>query len=641
MKKLAGFLFALILSSILYAQSASTPRFALVIGNQSYKESPLKNPASDARLMREALLKCGFDVTLAIDLSQKELLDVVGDYAEKVNKAGKDSISFVYYSGHGVQIDGKNYLVPVDNKGIVSETKAKMSCYRLDDFFEYIPSSTQVIVLDACRNNPFSSTKVKFQKGLTRIANPKGVSNFMAFFSTSDGATASDGSGKNSLFTEKLAFHVENDFNASVSNVFNKVAEEVKQASKGQQTPLVTGTGVNFQLMNAEIAAARIKMLQNKVKQEEKSSSSEKTYNTDKKLIQAELAMLEERKKEAEKDAKLKAEEAKKIQAQQKKNQEEQKRLQKEALNFERDYQKNKASQKHCLDFVGEIEDNKEKIQKIRQICADKIYAADVATQKKTDAKIDAVNNAPLKAADKDANGNPNSVILKQRKADIKVLNEENAVQKQKNFDIYYEQIVEEETDRLAALKADEATLNSALYTADSIRKEVLFECTDYDGQSNQWVINLRSNILGRNDFFNTQIPVTYEQLCKNVLGTKYIDPRKMSTPEYETYGDLIEEYNGMFMGKAKPLIVEVDYKFVPAGNGSLYKFVTKSVRVIYIANGEQKVLNEISYSNSTKLAWPKKQTEVKTVEKILKDYFKRDEKVRKEQEKAQKSGIR
>ena len=639
MKKIFLIFAALFTTAVVFAQTkADTPRYALVIGNQTYAQSGLKNPVADAKLMEKALKECGFDVTLATDLDQVALRSAIASYAEKVEKTGKNSISFFYYSGHGVQIDGKNYMVPIDDKGIDTALKAKAMCYPIDDVFSLVPSTTQIVVLDACRNNPFSSTKQVFQKGLSRIANPRGVTNFIAFFSTSDGATADDGSGKNSLFTEKLSFHIRNDFNTPITTLFNNVASDVKEATSGRQTPLVTGTGMNLELMNAEIAAAKIKSLQTSIKESNAGKDKSKILGSSEiKLREAEIAMLQERKLAAEKDAKLKAEQKKKEAEVQKKNQKEMERMQKEAAAQKKTFQAAKAKEKSSLQFIGEIEDNKEALQKIRLAAADKIYDADTATQKKNDVRIDEINNAPLKATEKDAKGNMNSDTKKKRKAQVKVVEEENKVEKQKNYDTFYEKIVEEETERVNTMNADLQTLKSAVYTASSFIDEVEFSVSEYDGAKNQWIVTVNSNLLGQKDIFYTSIALPYKQLCTLVLGKKFVEPAKMSSEAFEQYSDDIDTYNLAFHGENPPLLVEVDYKVSPTSDVSTYQFSAQSVGIKFMQDGETPELNSKKFSSSKKITWEQKQTEIKTVKDILKEYEKRDEAEKKALLKAQK----
>ena len=122
----------------LFAQSNEDKRFALVIGNQSYKESPLSNPVADAKLIAERLGESGFDVTCATELTQSGMAEVIGSYAAKVNEAGTNTISFFYYSGHGVQINGKNYMVPIDDEKITNESLAMAKCFAIDQVIEFV-----------------------------------------------------------------------------------------------------------------------------------------------------------------------------------------------------------------------------------------------------------------------------------------------------------------------------------------------------------------------------------------------------------------------------------------------------------------------------------------------------------------------
>jgi len=633
MKKFFSFLSILILSISLYAQKNDTPRFALVIGNQTYDESPLKNPIADAKSMKNALENCGFDVTFATDLDSTKLSETIASYASKVSEVGKNSISFFYYSGHGVQINGKNYMVPLNDKGITDEIKAEGICYEIDRVFRLVKSSTQIVVLDACRNNPFSSSKAKFQKGLTRISNPSGVTNFMAFFSTSDGATADDGKGKNSLFTEKLSKHILNDFNTPVSTVFNNVANDVKNETNGKQVPLVTGTGVNFELMNSAVAEARINALKTSIATDKKSKTSSKNFNSVSSLAQAEIEMLEKRKIEADKHAKLKAEEQKKNESIQKKNKKEMERMQKEAAAKKKAYQNQKAKEKSSLTFIGEIEDNKEALQNIRLAAADKIYNANLLTQQKADSRIDDINNAPLRATEKDANGNINSATKKKRKAQVKAVENEKNAERQKNFSTFYEKIQAEETERLNTLAADEKTLSSAVYTASSLIDEVSFTVSSYDGSKYVWYVKFKSKLMNRDDLFESKIELPYKSLCELVLNQKYVDPNKASDEQYNAYSDAIETYDMSLHSSNPPILIEVDYKISPDSESSSYNISTVASRVKYLQD-ENIVLNEKRFSQSETFTW-KKQTELKTVEDIVKAYEKRDLNEKKERERA------
>ena len=629
----------------LFAQSNEDKRFALVIGNQSYKESPLSNPVADAKLIAERLGESGFDVTCATELTQSGMAEVIGSYAAKVNEAGTNTISFFYYSGHGVQINGKNYMVPIDDEKITNESLAMAKCFAIDQVIEFVNSKTQVIVLDACRNNPFKQTKQVFTKGLTQIATPKKVTNFLTLFSTQAGQTADDGSGRNSLFTECLAQRM-TEMNTQILTVFNEVADDVKTKTNGRQTPLVSGTSVKFELMNAKIAEMRTKALKAQLKALESSSASKSStaYTTEKNILDTNLKIMQERKTASEKDAKEKAEKAKKEAELMAKNKKEMERLQKEADEQKKAFQQQKAKQKSSGSLISEIEDNKQRIQKIRVDAAEKIYAAYKTIDKDTESKIDAVNNTPLKSTEKDSKGKITSAAKKAREAQIKLIKAEGDAEKQKIFERYYDAIKVEEKQRLDSLNKDLDTLKKASYTASSIvigkTREVDWKISNYDGEHNKWKVNLSSNLFEKPWLFNTDLDLTYESFCKNVLEQKYISPDKMTPAQLDDYDEKVTIYQTTFQGNKDSLLCEVDYKIVPVSRkNSTYKISTSTARVKLMKDTEP-VLATKSYSQSNEIVWDTV-TVLKSVDQIIAEYEREDiaaaqeaEKIRKQQEK-------
>ena len=133
-------------------------RVALVIGQSNYRAVvPLPNPANDAKAVSQMLTESGFEVLTAADLSQNELRAKVGDFAAKVAAKGPDTVALVFYAGHGLQIDGENFLVPVDVDP-KRETDIPLQAVRLNDILNTlasVPSKTRILLLDSCRNNPF------------------------------------------------------------------------------------------------------------------------------------------------------------------------------------------------------------------------------------------------------------------------------------------------------------------------------------------------------------------------------------------------------------------------------------------------------------------------------------------------------
>ena len=163
-------------SMVLAAGSAfAENRVALVIGQSAYRSVPaLPNPANDAKAVTQMLTDSGFEVSTAADLSQSELRQQVSDFAGKVAAKGADTVALVFYAGHGLQIDGENYLVPVDAR-ISSEPDLVNGSVRLVDVMatlEAIPSRMRIVILDACRNNPFSALNGA-SRGLAIVDAPK------------------------------------------------------------------------------------------------------------------------------------------------------------------------------------------------------------------------------------------------------------------------------------------------------------------------------------------------------------------------------------------------------------------------------------------------------------------------------------
>ena len=137
---------------------AKENKVALVIGNKSYKDVPLKNSVNDAKDMKTALEKAGFTVIYAIDANQKKMDEAREKF---VNALTKDSIGLFYYSGHGVQADGVNYLIPID-ANIKSKVDLKYNAYDVNYFLDEMENAenpVNIVILDACRNNPYKGVR--------------------------------------------------------------------------------------------------------------------------------------------------------------------------------------------------------------------------------------------------------------------------------------------------------------------------------------------------------------------------------------------------------------------------------------------------------------------------------------------------
>lgn len=210
-------------------------RVALVIGNSNYQNAPqLQNPDNDAQSMAQFLNSAGFEVVAATDLSQNDMLRVVQDFSAKVSARGPNTVAMVYYAGHGVQLAGENYLVPVDAK-VSSPTELVTNSVRLVDVMstlEAIPSRMRIVILDACRNNPFPNVN-DAGRGLAIVDAPNGS---IVGYSTAPGAEALDGTGGHSPYTQAF-LNVAREPNVPIEQLFKRVRLAVNQTTSGAQIP--------------------------------------------------------------------------------------------------------------------------------------------------------------------------------------------------------------------------------------------------------------------------------------------------------------------------------------------------------------------------------------------------------------------
>ncbi|KIZ40318.1 MULTISPECIES: caspase family protein [Rhodopseudomonas] len=222
-------------------------RVALVIGQSAYRAvTALPNPANDAKAIGQMLGDAGFEVTSASDLSQIELRQQVSDFAAKVAAKGPDTIALMFYAGHGLQIDGENYLVPIDVDP-QREADIPLQAVRLNDILNTltsVPSKTRIILLDACRNNPFPAINGTAGRGLAHVDVKFGTAGTLLAFSTSPGAEAEDGSGDNSPYTTAL-LKAGREPGLPIEDTFKRVRLAVNQATDGRQTPWESSSLVN------------------------------------------------------------------------------------------------------------------------------------------------------------------------------------------------------------------------------------------------------------------------------------------------------------------------------------------------------------------------------------------------------------
>jgi len=232
---------ALLAAGILLGSHAAFAenRVALVIGQSNYRAVvALPNPANDAKAMSQLLGDAGFEVTNASDLSQNEMREKVGDFAAKVAAKGPDTVALVFYAGHGLQIDGENFLVPVDVDP-KRETDIPLQAIRLNDVLNTltsVPSKTRILLLDACRNNPFPAINRTAGHGLAIVDAKTGAPGTFMSFSTSPGAEAEDGNGVDSPYTVALLSAAKQP-GLSIEDTFKRVRVSVNKVTEGRQTP--------------------------------------------------------------------------------------------------------------------------------------------------------------------------------------------------------------------------------------------------------------------------------------------------------------------------------------------------------------------------------------------------------------------
>jgi caspase domain-containing protein len=211
-------------------------RIALVIGNANYTAvSSLPNPANDAREMANFLSAAGFQVLQAADLEQRAMLRMIGRFAKLVAASGPDTVTLVFYAGHGLQLDGENYLVPVDAV-IQREADVPLQAMRLADLMNALssmPMKTLIVMLDACRNNPFSEIKKSSGRGLAIVDAPSGA---LISYSTAPGTEAQDGDGANSPYTAAL-LKVGREEGVPIEQALKRVRLAVNESTGKQQLP--------------------------------------------------------------------------------------------------------------------------------------------------------------------------------------------------------------------------------------------------------------------------------------------------------------------------------------------------------------------------------------------------------------------
>jgi formylglycine-generating enzyme required for sulfatase activity len=236
-----GLLFALIIfgqeTRGVGVKTTVEKRLALVVGNSDYKTKPLVNPQNDAADMKAALESLGFEVIYGVNLKTKtEMREKINEFGQKLGNGG---VGLFYYAGHGVQVDGRNYLIPT-NADINNEAEVDLEGVDINYVLGAMSTAKNrfnIVILDACRDNPFKRNWRSIgNDGLAQIKAPSGT---MVAYATQPGNTASDGITRNGLYTSQLLIEIKKP-NVLIETMFKRVAENVANLSMDKQEPWVS-----------------------------------------------------------------------------------------------------------------------------------------------------------------------------------------------------------------------------------------------------------------------------------------------------------------------------------------------------------------------------------------------------------------
>ncbi|MCP4752187.1 MAG: hypothetical protein GY866_14920, partial [Proteobacteria bacterium] len=239
LKNIIGAFICIICFLGLLNPAGAATRTALVIGNSNYESAPLGNPVNDARDMAKALRDLDFDVIEKLNAAKKEMVLSIDVFHKRLKRA---DVGVFYFAGHGMQIHGVNYLIPV-KAHVISETDVEFEAVdagRVLGKMRTAGSKLNIVILDACRDNPFKRSFRTVNKGLAQMDAPKGT---ILVYATSPGSVAADGFGRNGIYTKHLLNNLRSS-GLSVYDVFRETGLEVMRETKEQQVPWISSTPV-------------------------------------------------------------------------------------------------------------------------------------------------------------------------------------------------------------------------------------------------------------------------------------------------------------------------------------------------------------------------------------------------------------
>jgi formylglycine-generating enzyme required for sulfatase activity len=233
LKFYALILFTLICLMVSGGEALAEQRLALVIGNSVYGFSPLKNPVNDASDIAVSLQKLGFTVILKKNVNLKDMEESIQDFGNRLKKGG---VGLFYFAGHGLQAGGLNYLVPIGAK-IEKESDIKYEAVDAGKILDEMGDASNglnIVILDACRDNPFARHFRSTSRGLAILGNAP-VGTYLSY-STGPGQVALDGDGRNSPFASAL-IHFMKEPGLTIEQVFKNVRHKLGQETGGKQVP--------------------------------------------------------------------------------------------------------------------------------------------------------------------------------------------------------------------------------------------------------------------------------------------------------------------------------------------------------------------------------------------------------------------
>lgn len=216
-----------------FKEQKDDARTALIIGNSDYATSPLDNPVNDAQDIANILQKQHFHITLLLNATQKEMETEIYKFGKRLSK--KSGVGLFYFAGHGMQINGANYLIPVD-AAVESASDVKYEAIdagRVLGKMEDADNELNIVILDACRNNPFSRSFRSAAQGLAQMDAPTGS---IIAYATAPGSVAADGNGRNGVYTQNLIVRMQEP-GMSIEQVFKSVRKDVVGQTSSKQVP--------------------------------------------------------------------------------------------------------------------------------------------------------------------------------------------------------------------------------------------------------------------------------------------------------------------------------------------------------------------------------------------------------------------